>query len=192
MLMTPPVTPYTGDLRDREPLAAMQDTTARIRALLQAWSPAQFERTYAPGKWTARQILIHLAQTELALGNRARMALATPNYIAQSFDQDAWMTIESGESGGSSGSAGSGGPVTPKLDGEDRPSEGGLSGADALNALLAVNAMNRAMFAGLSPAQRTTPFSHPEYGALTVDWITHQMAGHLIHHLGQLEAIDKR
>ena len=31
-----------------------------------------FDRPYAPGKWTARQVLIHLAQTELALGTRTR------------------------------------------------------------------------------------------------------------------------
>jgi hypothetical protein len=41
----------------------------------------------------------------------------------------------------------------------------------------------------LSAADRATPFSHPEYGALTIDWIIHQMAGHGIHHLKQLESI---
>ena len=89
-----PQTPYTDDLGDREPLGAMRDAAARIGTLVAGWTPAQFDRTYAPGKWNARQILTHLAQTELALGNRARMALATPNYQAQSFDQDRWMLRE--------------------------------------------------------------------------------------------------
>ena len=127
----------------------------------------QFERAIAPGKWTARQIMIHLAQTELALGNRARMALATPNYAAQAFNQDDWMAIESRGSGGS----------------------GGLSGAEAVDAFLALVTMNRAFFGGLSPAERATTLSHPEYGALTVDWILHQLAGHQIHHLAQVEQI---
>ena len=87
----PPITPYTADLDDREPIAAMRDTTARIRALVGGWRPDQFDRSYAPGKWDARQILTHLAQSEIALGYRARMALTTPGYAAQSFDQDAWM-----------------------------------------------------------------------------------------------------
>ena len=125
-----------------------------------AWTPAQFDRTYAPGKWNARQILTHLAQTELALGNRARMALATPNYQAQSFDQDRWMLREAA-----------------------------LGGKEAAAALMATNAMNQALFSGLSAGDRAIAFSHPEYGALTVDGLIHQMAGHLLHHLVQLEVI---
>src|SRR5438093_8591001 len=101
----PPVTPYTPDLSGRDPLEAIGDTTARIEAMTAEWTPQQFERTYAPGKWSARQILTHLAQTELALGARARMALSTANYVAQPFDQDTWMARESGLSGRESADA---------------------------------------------------------------------------------------
>jgi DinB superfamily len=163
-------TPYSADLGNRDPLEAMQSSIDRMRALMQGWNAAQFERTYAPGKWTARQILIHLAQSEIALGNRARMALATPRYASQAFDQDRWMEIESRRSGGSEG----------------------LSGTAALDAVAATNAMNRALFASLSAAERSTPFTHPEYGALTVGWIIDQLGGHLVHHLVQFEQIAKQ
>ena len=156
----PPQTPYTTDLGDREPISAMRDAAARIESLTRDWTPSQFERSYAPGKWSARQILIHLAQTELALGNRARMALATPDYAAQAFDQDEWMKRE-----------------------------GKLGGREAAAALVGANAMNRSLFASLSADDRATKFSHPEYGGLTVDWLIHQMGGHLLHHLQQLETI---
>jgi hypothetical protein len=159
----PTTTPYTKDLGDRDPVVALRETPDRIRALVSQWSPAQFERTYAPGKWSGRQILIHLAQTELALGNRARMALSTPNYVAQSFDQDQWIARD-----------------------------GSLSGREALDVFLALGAMNRALFGSLTPAERAIALSHPEYGALTVDWIIHQMAGHQIHHLKQLDDIAAR
>ena len=158
-----PQTPYSSALDGREPIAALRDTTSRIGEIARQWSPADFERSYAPGKWSARQVLVHLAQTELALGTRARHALTTPNYAAQSFDQDKWMARESG-----------------------------LDGPAALNAFLALAAMNLALFASLSPADRETTLTHPEYGALSVDWIVHQMAGHQIHHLKQLEAIATR
>src|SRR5258706_11416390 len=95
----PPSTPYTADLDNREPIRAMRDTAARIRAVVGDWRPDQFNRSYAPGKWDARQILTHLAQSEIALGYRARMALTTPGYTAQSFDQDSWMSIEAGAGG---------------------------------------------------------------------------------------------
>jgi uncharacterized damage-inducible protein DinB len=158
-----PITPYTPDLADREPVSAMRDTTARIRATVGDWRPEQFERTYAVGKWTARQILTHLAQSEIALGYRARMTLTNPGYIAQSFDQDAWMARESA-----------------------------ASGHDALDAFLGTAALNVALFASLSDADRALTLSHPEYGSLTVDWIIHQIAGHQIHHLKQLDTISRK
>src|SRR5213596_3332863 len=95
----PPTTPYTRHLGNREPIASMLESSERIRSLTAGWSPQQFERTYAPGKWTARQILTHLAEADLALGYRIRMALSTPAYVAQSFDQDAWIAKERATSG---------------------------------------------------------------------------------------------
>jgi hypothetical protein len=176
-----PQTPYTPDLDNREPVSAMRDSSARIRAIVGAWRPDQFDRSLAPGKWDARQILTHLAQSEIALGYRARMALTTPGYAAQSFDQDKWMAIEADGSGGSGG---------PGLAAEARSAKvGRLSGHDALDAFLGTAAMNIALFASLSDADRAITLSHPDYGSLTVDWIIHQMAGHQIHHLKQLEQI---
>jgi uncharacterized damage-inducible protein DinB len=138
----------------------LRDATGRICALAAPWTANDFERSYAPGKWNARQILTHLAHTEIALGTRVRMALATSGYTAQPFDQDQWMARESR-----------------------------LGAREALDAFRAVSRMNLALFESLSADDRATPLSHPEYGALTVDWIVHQMAGHQIHHLAQLEAI---
>src|SRR3954470_20092748 len=94
-----PDTPYTPELQGRDPLEAMRETIPAIAATVAGWSDEQFDRPYAPGKWTARQVLIHLAQTELALGTRARMALTTANFLAQSFDQDRWLARELGMSG---------------------------------------------------------------------------------------------
>ena len=80
--------------------------------------------------------------------------------MAQPFDQDVWIARDSR-----------------------------LSGREAVDAFVAIARMNGVLFEGLSAADRATPLAHPEYGALTVDWIIHQMAGHQIHHLKQLEQI---
>jgi hypothetical protein len=157
-----PQTPYTADLGDRDPIAALRETPAHIRAITSHWTPAQFERSYAPGKWSARLIVVHLAQTELGLGARARMALTIPDYIAQPFDQDRWLPLDSR-----------------------------ISGAEAVDVFVAIATFNRAAFAALAPNERAAKLSHPEYGSLTVDWIIHQMAGHQIHHCTQLERIDR-
>jgi hypothetical protein len=158
----PPVTPYSHHLAGRDPIEAMRDTSERLERLTSGWSAEQFERRADPDKWSARQQFIHLAQTELALGARARMALTTPQYTAQPFDQDKWISRESG-----------------------------LGGSEAVAAFRAVARMNAALFESLSSADREVVLSHPEYGTLTVDWIIHRMAGHQIHHLRQLEAIAR-
>jgi len=155
-----PVTPYTPDLAGRDPLDAIRDSIRQLESLTHGWTAHDYERRYAPGKWTARQVIVHLAQTEIALGTRARMALTTPDYASQSFDQDAWMTRETA-----------------------------VSGPEATAALVAMMRMNHALFGALSARDRQTPLTHPEYGALTVDWIVHQMAGHHIHHLKQLQSL---
>jgi hypothetical protein len=155
-----PITPYSGALDGRDPLAAIRETTGRVAALTASWTAGDFDRSYAPGKWSARQILTHLAQTELALGTRARMALSTPDYVAQPFSQDAWIAREQA-----------------------------LSGREAAEAFVVLARMNAALYGALTPAERDIAFAHPEYGALTVDWIIHQTAGHQIHHLKQLELL---
>jgi len=158
--MSAPTTPYTKYLGDREPLATIRDSIQRATMLVRDWPVDRFERSYAAGKWSARQILTHLAQTEMALGTRARMAVVTPDYAAQGLDQDSWIALDSR-----------------------------LSGQQALDAFLATARMNLAFFEGLSALQRATTLTHPEYGNLTVDWIIYQMAGHHINHLLQLEHI---
>ena len=158
--MTRPTTPYTRYLGDRDPIATMRESLETFQSLTRDWPADRFERSYAPGKWSARQVCTHLAQTEMALGCRARMAISTPGYAAQSFDQDVWMSHEQG-----------------------------MDGREALQAFLALARMNVMFFERLSAAERATALSHPEYGELTVDWIIHQMAGHHINHLLQLERI---
>ena len=158
--MTAP-NPYAEDLGDREPLAALSETPERIRQAVGRWTAEQFERTYAPGTWSARKILIHLAQTELALTTRARFALSQSSYTAQAFSQDDWIALDEG-----------------------------ADAHTALDAYITLRRMNLAMWRKLTPEQVARPFTHPEYGALTVGWIMAQMAGHDIHHLKQFQQIS--
>ncbi len=152
--------PYAADLGGAPPLAALADTPRKIKRLVGKWTKRQWERTYAPGKWSARRVMIHLAQTELALTTRVRFAASQDGYVAQAFSQDAWL------------------PLDDHADGKT-----------ALEAYLGLRALNLALFKGLTPAQRKTTFTHPEYGLLTPDWVAAQLAGHDIHHLKQFQQI---
>jgi DinB superfamily len=154
--------PYADDLGSNDPLTVLADTPQRIRALVEQWPADRWERSYAPGKWTAAQIIAHLAQTELALTTRLRFAASAPGYVAQPFSQDDWIGLDA--------------QADPRV---------------ALDAYTALRRLNVAMFRNLTPAQRARPFTHPEYGELTPDWVAGQLAGHDIHHLKQLERCNR-
>src|SRR5437762_8563957 len=47
-------------------------------------------RTYAPGKWSIKFILHHLADSETVLYDRIRRVLSEPRQVLWVFDQDAW------------------------------------------------------------------------------------------------------
>jgi hypothetical protein len=160
MTIPVPNTPYSPELEGRDPLDAMREVIAGFPDVVAGWTTEQWERPYAPGKWTARQVMIHLAQTELALGARARMALTRPGFVAQSFNQDGWLARELG-----------------------------VSGPDAMHVFLALASLNLALYASLPAADRATELTHDEYGPMTVDWIIHQQAGHQLHHFRQLRAL---
>ena len=152
--------PYAEDLGSLDPLTALAETPQKIRALVERWPANRWEQSYAPGKWSARRVLVHLAQTELALTTRVRFAASQDGYVAQAFSQDDWLPLD---------------------DHADGPT--------ALDAYTALRRLNVAMFTGMTPAHRTRAFTHPEYGQLTPEWVAAQLAGHDIHHLKQLELI---
>ena len=79
--------------------------------------------------------------------------------MAQPFDQDAWIALDHAD------------------------------GPTAIDAYVALRRFNLAMFKGMSPKLRKQPFTHPEYGELTSDWVAAQLAGHELHHLRQLKQI---
>src|SRR5215212_4880871 len=117
--------PYASALGSTDPLKALAETPRKIRKVADKWSRKQWERSYAPGKWSARRILIHLAQAELALTTRVRFAASQKGYVAQPFDQDAWLLLD---------------------DHADGPT--------ALDAYTALRRLNLALFKGLTPSQR--------------------------------------
>ena len=126
--------PYAADLGDRVPLEALAETPEKLRRLVAAWSDEDFERTYAAGKWSFRKILVHLAQTELALTTRARFALSQADYVSQAFSQDDWMAIDN------------------------------TAGARvALDTYTTLRQFNLAMWRALTPEQVDRSFTHPEY-----------------------------
>src|SRR4051812_38043955 len=82
--------PYAGYLGVQNPVQVLSRTPAALDGLASRLGPDGLERSLAPGKWVAREIVAHLADCEIAFGFRLRQALAEPHPTVQPFDQDAW------------------------------------------------------------------------------------------------------
>ena len=61
-----------------------------IAATVSGMSGGETDFSPAPGKWTARQIVAHLADTELIAADRFRRTIAEDNPALVAFDQDRW------------------------------------------------------------------------------------------------------
>ena len=80
--------PYAKFLGEGDAVAVIAGTPARLAALTGSMSAEQVEAPIAPGKWSVRQIVTHVADCEIGFGFRLRQALA--GVSIQPFDQDAW------------------------------------------------------------------------------------------------------
>lgn len=152
--------PYAQALGDRDPLKVLAETQKRIPAIARALAPEGMQRSYAPGKWTAAQVLSHLADCEMAFGFRVRQVISEPELSIQPFDQDQWARHYD------------------RID--------GLQAAESFHALRTWNLM---LFQLLSKEELERTATHPERGPESADTVIRIMVGHTLHHLAQLENI---
>ena len=146
----------------RDPLKVMAATPAKLRRLLAGRTTAQLARRTSPGKWSVRQIVAHLADTEVVFAYRVRMMLGASGTEIQAFDQDAWAT-------------------------EGRYED--VSVPIALDAFAALRKLNLAFVKRLSPEKRRRFGIHQERDRESIDHLSRMYAGHDLNHLGQITAI---
>jgi len=155
-----PATPYAYLVGAQDPFDLLSTSPKRIADLVRGFDERKWTATYAPGKWTAAQIVLHLAQGEIGFGSRVRLALTEDDYVIQPYDGGRWVELES--------------PVEPYA---------------ALGAFLALRRLNLTLYEQVPAARRARPIRHPERGDISIDWIVRTLAGHDLHHLRHLQAI---
>ena len=151
--------PYASFLGSRDPRQVIASTPARLGELLNSLG-ARASQNPAPGKWSAREILCHLADCEIVFAFRLRQTLAEPHHVIQPFDQDLWAN-----------------------------NYAAYDAASALAVFTAVRHFNELLIASLPPAAFSKPVSHPERGTMTFETIVETMGGHDLNHLAQIEKI---
>jgi len=152
--------PYASQLGDLNPLDVIAATPAKLRALMDAIGGERAEQPRAPGKWSAREIVFHLADCEVAFAFRLRQTLAEARHVMQPFDQDAWAKRYAG-----------------------------YSVEAALATFSTLRQWNLALVRSLGAADLARPVYHPERGDMRLQTIVETMGGHDRNHLKQVEEI---
>lgn len=73
---------------------AIEALPSELNALADRLSPAQMEKSYRPGGWTARQIIHHIADSHSNALIRVKLALTENTPVIKPYDQDAWAALE--------------------------------------------------------------------------------------------------
>ncbi len=149
-------------LGDREPLGVLAELVPWLAARLANIDDATLRRPEAPDKWSAIDVVQHLADAELVAGWRMRLILTQDAPPLPGYDQDAFAR-------------------------DLRYREIPL--AEAMGQLAGVRTANLRLYRALAPASLERVGLHAERGPESVGHIVRMMAGHDLVHRRQLERI---
>ena len=139
----------------------LTSTAGRMRALVEGRT--HHELTRAPhGRWSASQILAHLADAEIVAAWRFRSILAQDGVALQPFDQNAWATAF-------------------------KYAE--VDAADSLHLFEVNRTATLALVRRVDPARHSHHGMHAERGRESIGHLLHLYAGHDLNHLTQVERL---
>jgi uncharacterized damage-inducible protein DinB len=152
--------PYDVFLDGRPVETILASTPAALAEALAEIGEAHLSTPPAPGKWSAAQILCHLADCEIVFSFRLRQTLAEDSPTIQPFDQDKWAAVYRG-----------------------------MEAGHALEVFSALRGWNLRLLEDALPGAAGRLTTHPERGTMTFMTIVETMAGHDLNHLGQLKRL---
>ncbi|MEE9235501.1 MAG: DinB family protein [Candidatus Acidoferrales bacterium] len=82
-----------GYVGRQNPLTMMATGPQKLARAVRGLTAAQLRRRPRPGKWSIREIVTHLADTELTYAYRLRAMLAEPGSTIVGYDQDRWNRV---------------------------------------------------------------------------------------------------
>jgi hypothetical protein len=155
--------PYASHLAGKDPLEVIAATPGQLATFVRTLGPERIEESLAPGKWSARQIICHLADCEVVFAYRLRQTLAEDRHVIQPFDQDKWAATYTAY---------------------DAPA--------ALAVFSALRRWNLSLIHAAPANAFSKQVTHPERGDLTFKVLVETMGGHDLNHVKQLEAIASK
>jgi hypothetical protein len=159
---------YLASLHDalgsRDPFEVLRTMPSELKRAIDGLSTESINTPEGPGKWSIRDVVQHLADSELVGGYRFRMILAHDRPTLIGYDQDLWAS---------------------RL----RYSEADVR--TALEDFTRLRQANVRLFERASPAERERVGIHAERGEESIAQLIPTYAGHDIVHLRQIARIGR-
>ena len=152
--------PYEKFLDGRPVDDILASTADKIAAYLEVMGHHKATVSPAPGKWSAAEIVCHLADCEMVFGFRLRQTLAEDGPTIQPFDQDKWAAMYPG-----------------------------VPAALALETFTVLRKWNLRLIRAALPVAASRTVIHPQRGAMTFQTLVETLAGHDLNHMEQLRRI---
>jgi uncharacterized damage-inducible protein DinB len=149
-------------LGDRDPFAVLQRTPGELSELVRLLPESSMDVPEAPGKWSIRHVIRHLADSELVWAYRLRLILGQVRPRLDGYDQDAWAG---------------------NLGYEEAPLE------EAVQEFTVVRRGNLRLLHRASEAELARVGIHGERGEESLAQMIPLYAGHDLAHLGQIQRI---
>ncbi len=151
-----------GNVRDANPWEVLSATPSHLRRLVDGRTEGDLSRRPEPRRWSVREILAHLADTELVTSWRIRSILASNGTALQPYDQNEFARVFKYDET----------PVAASLD---------LFEANRRGSLRLLRAVD--------PALHENFGMHGERGRESIAHLIRLNAGHDLNHLGQIERL---
>lgn len=153
-----------GLVEGTDPLKVLRDSPAAAARAVAGLSTAQLAWPEAEGKWSLREVLRHLADSEIVWGWRLRLVLGQERPTLTGYDQDAWSS---------------------------RLRYAASDPDESLEEFAVLRRGNLRLLAGASPDDLNRVGVHSERGDESVAHMIRLYAGHDILHLRQLERVRR-
>jgi len=77
----------------QEWLNKIETYTVRLRETVGSLSDEELSKTYREGAWTVRQLVHHIADSQLNMYQRLKLALTDDNPTVPAFDEEKWAVL---------------------------------------------------------------------------------------------------
>ena len=151
-----------GYVQGQDPLAVQHKAYESVASVMKELPEGALDRERLPGHWSARQILAHLADVEVANSWRYRQILENTGVALAAYDQDEWAKL--------------GDYAT-------------VDANESLEVFRLLRSNNLRLLARLTPQQWQRFGMHAERGRMTLQELALQIAGHDLNHIAQLREI---